>query len=165
MTAKRKTAIRREVIAESNHTDHREMPATGDLPEYDNTIERVSDMLTFKAKAAEEAFMNEPVEITIHESTDQNIEPTVFVAVNGEGGGPHKSPWLPRGVPVTVRRKIVERLARAKHVSIRTDEITNSRGERATDIKRYSALKYPFSVNHDPNPKGAAWLKSVLAEV
>lgn len=109
-------------------------------------------------------FMEEPVTIMIHESTDPNAEPMVFCAVNGDGAGEHKIPWLPRGQPVTIKRKFVAQLAKSRPTSIRSQEVVNPIGERSISYLRHSALAYPFSVIQDNNPRGAEWLKAVLAK-
>lgn len=106
--------------------------------------------------AAQLAFMEETMEVLVHESTDVNAEPIVHVAVNGI------NQFFPRGEPVAVKRKYVEILARAKETSIATQTVNTDR-DVINRINKHTALRYPFSVISDPNPKGAAWLKSVLA--
>lgn len=106
--------------------------------------------------AAHLAFMEEKMEIMVHESTDANAEPIVQVGVNGI------NQFFPRGEPVQCKRKFVEVLARARETSISTQTITTDR-DVINRINRHTALRYPFSVIRDENPKGAAWLKSVLA--
>ncbi len=141
------------------------LPSTGDLPEHGGIIDPAgSNELAKTEKLATLRFMEEPVEIMIHESTDPNAEQFVFCAVNGEGAGTHKLPWLPRGIPVTVKRKFVERLARAKPIALSTFDTTDATGALAKGLRSRRALAYPFSVIHDTNPRGASWLKGVLAE-
>lgn len=106
--------------------------------------------------AAQLAFMEERMEVMVHESTDSNAEPIVHVACNGI------NQFFPRGEPVTVKRKFVEVLARAKQTSISTQTVNTDR-DVINRINKHTALRYPFSVIRDENPKGAAWLKSVLA--
>jgi hypothetical protein len=153
--------------AEANHIDARLLPPTGDIDrDDDNRIEMISDLSTVGAKQEMLAFMEEKLQISIMESNDQlNPEPAVFVAVNGEGGGPMKSPWLPRNHVITVSRKIVERLARARTIRISTRETRDHRGELTTVVEKRSALKYPFQVVHDPNPRGIPWLTKLLNQV
>lgn len=110
------------------------------------------------------AFAEEMVTIMIHESSDPNAEKLVYLAVNGEGAGPNKLPWVQRGVPIKIRRKFVERLARAKNENVGSVERVNPLGEREVVYPKSQALKYPFSVIEDRNPNGAAWLQEVLAE-
>lgn len=142
------------------------LPASGGV-EHESVIERVSDLSTVGDKAKMMKFMEEPVEIMINESTDPNAENAVFCAVNGEGAlvvKGHRTPWIPRGVAVTIRRKFVERLARARRIGIRTDEVRDGNGDRTTAIRRSSALAYQFTVLRDENPNGSSWLRRVLAE-
>ena len=105
---------------------------------------------------AELAFNEELVEVMLHESTDPNAENPVFTACNGV------TQYFFRGEVQTVKRKFVAILAAAKEHAIRTPEYTDNQGARATKIVRTSSLKYPFSVISDKNPRGAAWLKTLL---
>ena len=84
--------------------------STDDTP----TIEPVSQN-DFKKLAAEESFMNEPVTIMIHSTTDENQAPHVIVNCNGIN-----QPII-RGVPTEVKRKYVEILARMKGDSLYPD--------------------------------------------
>lgn len=104
-----------------------------------------------------EAFMHEPVTIMIHESTDENDVDLVQVWVNGIPS------FFQRGQPTIAKRYVVERLARAKRTSY-TQTIDERLGESMNNLKPRHALKYPFSVIEDKNPKGAAWLRQILAE-
>ncbi len=106
--------------------------------------------------ASQLAFMEEVVEVMVHESTDPNAEPIVHVAVNG------MNQFFPRGEAVACKRKYLEVLARAKETSISTQTVNTDR-DVINRINQHTALRYPFSVIRDSNPKGAAWLKSVLA--
>lgn len=103
------------------------------------------------------AFNEEYVEVMVHESTDPNAENPIYTACNGV------SQYFYRGQVQRVKRKYVYILASAKEHGISTPEYTAADGSRATGIKKTSSLKYPFSIISDPNPRGPAWLKSVLA--
>ncbi len=140
-------------------------PASGSIDGVRETvIEPVADLYGFKEKAAALAFNEEILEVMISESNEQNPEHYVFLKVNGRGAMPNNVPWVPRGVPVKIARKYVERLCRAKPVNIRTVEARDMDGALTTRIHRTSALKYPFSVIYDPNPKGRAWLSNLLSQ-
>jgi hypothetical protein len=102
-------------------------------------------------------FMEEVVEVMVHESTDENAVNPIFTAVNGV------AQYFFRGTVQAVKRKYVNILASCKEHNISTPEYTAKDGSRAVGIRRTSSLKYPFSVISDPNPRGAAWLRSVLA--
>lgn len=104
------------------------------------------------------AFMEEHVLVEVQETTDENAEPMPAVYVNG------KAQYFPRGVEVKCRRKYLEGLVRAKPISIMTKvEERNSENPTNRILKR-AALKYPFRVVEDSNPRGAAWLRALLLE-
>ena len=126
---------------------------TDDTP----TIEPVSQNVDFKKLAAEESFMNEPVTIMIHSTTDENQAPHVIVNCNGIN-----QPII-RGVPTEVKRKYVEILARMKET--RYTQITpNPAAPDVSEMKSRTAFAYPFDLVEDKNPKGKAWLNNVMAE-
>lgn len=108
--------------------------------------------------AAEEAFMNEYVEIEVATTTDDNAPPMVLLNVNGTNQP------IPRGVPVKVRRKYVEVLARCKETKYRQPDRDMMNPEQGNEMLGRTALVYPFNVIADENPKGRAWLKAVMAE-
>ena len=137
------------------------MPATGDIKRED-FLDPVIEIETAPANAlsdhaAQLAFLEEKVDVMVHESADPNAEPIVETWVNGV------AQRFIRGQVQTVRRKYVEVLARAKNTNVTTKESFRN-GERGTDILKHTALKYPFSVMRDDNPKGGQWLKGVLAQ-
>lgn len=107
-------------------------------------------------EAQELLFMEEFVEVMLHESTDKNAENPVFTSCNGV------NQYFDRGSVQRVRRKYVAILASCKEHNITTPEYTAPDGSRAVGIRRTSSLKYPFSVISDPNPRGAPWLRSLL---
>lgn len=108
------------------------------------------------ADAELEAFMNEPVMVTVMSGGKDNEAPFVPVSVNGV------MQMFRRDVPIVVKRKYVERLARAKEAGY--DQTVDDRlGEKMNKLHQKHSLRYPFQVNRDDNPRGAAWLRSVLA--
>lgn len=118
----------------------------------------VVDRVLGKDKFEEEAFMNEKVTIMLADSTDPNDTELVQIGVNG------RNQFFRRGFPQTVRRCYVERLARMKRTSYSQD-LDERKGESVYNTMRpHHALKYPFTVVEDQNPKGAAWLRNLLAE-
>lgn len=132
----------------------------------DSVIAVHSDMVGFNEKAERLAFMEELVQVMIHEDQNANDDPQpyVFLSVNGEGPMPNKVPWVPRGVPINIKRKFVERLARAKRETVKSVEKVNAQGERYIEYPKHASLQYPFSVLRDDNPRGATWLTQVLSE-
>jgi hypothetical protein len=133
------------------------MPSSGRVQMPDNEIEPVEGP-SINDKVKLEAFMHEPVDVMVSESSDENAEDLVTIYV---GGVPQR---FIRGKLQTVKRKFVEGLARAKPTRINTQEFTNNQGIRDVKIRRSTGLRYPFSVMHDPNPNGPAWLRKVLGE-
>jgi hypothetical protein len=113
-----------------------------------------------QAKIERMKFMNEMVEIMVHESEDPQTPPLFQIGVNAI-----RSMWMMRGMPTVVRRCFVEVLARAKETKIRqiweTDPGTGYVTQK--DIPR-AVRKYPFSVLRDDNPKGRDWLRQILAQ-
>jgi hypothetical protein len=122
-----------------------------------------SNLSSINEKAAKLAFNEELLTIQLHGTTDANAEQMVFLSVNGVGAGPNGIPWLPRDKPITLKRKFVERLCRARPIAYGNVEKTNAQGERYIDYPKSSALKYPFSVIEDKNPLGGKWLSKLLA--
>ncbi len=105
-----------------------------------------------------EAFMNEKLTVMVHDSTDPNDDDLVHIAVNGV------RQFFRRGYPQVVRRCYVERLSRMKRTSF-SQNLDERQGEEVFNrIRPHHALRYPFSVIEDANPRGAAWLRNLLAE-
>ena len=120
-------------------------------------VETVSESRDFRQLAADEAFMNELVEVLVHSSTDENQSPHVILNCNGTN-----QPIM-RGVPTKVRRKYVEILARMKETKY--SQVTrNPAAPDQIDMIARHGLAYPFELVNDNNPRGRAWLQNVLAE-
>ena len=135
-----------------------DIPTTGSVKR-NNTIREIeveTDLSRFKDKAAELAFMAEPVEIFLHESNDPNEEPIVTVGVNGD------TKYLRRGANHTVARSYVLNLATSKPVSYSQMDGTDRNGAKTVGLRARTAMKYPFSVVQDTN-RGAQWLKQIMA--
>jgi len=141
-------------------------PNPSDIPQEGIYTPDPPEIITVSAKSGgggdkkqfdELKFNEEFVEVMLHESTDANAENPVFTACNGV------TQYFFRGQVQTVRRKYLHILAACKEHSVSTPEYTMPDGSRSTRIVRRSSLKYPFSVISDKNPRGAAWLKALLA--
>jgi hypothetical protein len=106
-----------------------------------------------------EAFFNEMLDIVVHETTDPTGIPIPQVNVNG------RNQFFLRGQKQKVRRVFVARLARMKQrrytQSIQMDP---SSGNVIQKMIPHVGLRFPFSVIHDPNPNGPAWLQQILSE-
>lgn len=138
--------------------DHpREMPSTGPARIEPPQIEMVDKPVTGdKLKLL--AFMEEEMTILVHDSTNPTDEPIPYVL----NGGQRQA--FARGQEQKVKRKYVEVLARMKRQSFTQERYKDSQGIDAIRNIPHSALVFPFSVIHDPNPRGRDWLKAILAE-
>lgn len=103
-------------------------------------------------------FMEEPVTIRLHETTDQNAENPVTVGCNGF----YATFW--RGKETTVARKYVDCLIVKEDKVSTPKQYSPQTGEMMYSIHRVAALKYPFAVVKDDNPKGAQWLRQRCAQ-
>lgn len=121
------------------------------------TVEPVAQVSDFERVAAEEAFMNELVTVMVHSSTDENQAPHVLLNCNGIN-----QPVV-RGVPMEIKRKYLEILARMKETKY-TQVTPNPAAPDVTEFRPRTGLAYPFELVEDKNPKGRAWLQQVLAE-
>lgn len=119
-------------------------------------VDPVSVSRDFGKLAADEVFMNEPVTVVVHATTDENQQNHVVVNCNGIN-----QPII-RGVPTIVKRKYVEILAHMKETKYTQHTPNPSAPDRTEMIPRH-ALAYPFDLLEDHNPKGRAWLSQVLA--
>lgn len=106
--------------------------------------------------ADEMVFMEEKVQIVVHESNDPNAENPIQVSVNG------RVQFIWRGEEIWVRRKYVERLSRARSTSYKQD-LTNAEPTQYNVLHGRTALVYPFAVRQD-SPAGQKWLRNLLAE-
>lgn len=138
-----------------------EMPISGSLDAMrrpDQYVEPVTDLCNFKDKAEALAFLEEMMIIRIHETGDPSAEPVVELGING------RKVFIRRGEDVIVRRKYVEQLLRAKPESINTRYVRNGDGDVKNMIDKTRALKYPFSIIRDDNPKGRGWERKIRSE-
>ena len=117
------------------------------------TVERVHSVSKEKLELLQ--FMEDVLTVMVHQSTNPLDEP--FPEVWNDG----ICQRFQRGVEMKIKRKYIEVLARAKKTGYAQEELPNRAG--FANIPS-TALKYPFSVLQDPSPRGAAWLKSILAE-
>lgn len=118
--------------------------------------------------AAQLAFNEEPITIRIERSAEKFAPLVVDCWCNGKGaevliqGRWVETAYLPVGMPVTTKRKYVEILARSKIDSVQTKVEDRDSEKPRNVIERFTSSKSPFSVLEDKNPKGAAWLNSLV---
>ena len=145
-----------QTLAQPNALD---MPTTGPLSQMvraDQDIVIAQDMPTMDDYAKELAFMEEIVEVMVHESQEENPDLIVDVYCNGV---PQR---FIRGIPIKVKRKYVEILANARTERMKTNVVRE--GDNVYNrINKHTALRYPFNMN-DENPRGQAWLRGLLGK-
>ena len=93
----------------------------------------------------------------VHTTSDQNAEQVFELFNNG------RREVFTRGETKTVARKFVEILATRKPTTYTQKKKRDEDGIMHEVQVPTTALRYPFSVLHDPNPKGADWLRYTLA--
>lgn len=113
------------------------------------------------------AMGEDPVLIEITPSSEENA-PTSYPAwVNGKGAEVFLNgqwlpvTYLPVGVAITVKRKYVEVLARAKTDHIKTVHDEANVALPRNTIQRTTSAVANFTVLEDPNPRGPAWLAEI----
>ena len=120
-------------------------------------IETLAESGDFSQELASEVFMNELLEIEVSTTTDENAPPWVMLNVNGVAQP------IRRGYPIKVKRKYVEVLARMKETKY-TQMTPNPMEPENIVMDPRTGYVYPFTVLHDPNPRGRGWLDHIKAE-
>lgn len=113
-------------------------------------------------------FQEEPVTIILNPSAEKNA-PTAFpVWVNGKGAEVFQNNqwmeigYLPVGRPLTIKRKYIEVIIRAKLDAVTTqhDDATVERPHNR--INRSTSAVHSYSILEDKNPKGRAWAQEMI---
>lgn len=152
-------ALSRTQDAELRPQDRpRDMPSTGPARLDAAEIETAQDGPGFKDRADLLAFLDEECEVIVAKTNDPNADPCPGFWVNG------RSQYFPRGVRVKCRRLFVEKLARTATTTYQQEEYLDGKGNRAMRNIPTTSLAFPFTVVHDPNPRGHAWLENILGE-
>lgn len=128
------------------------------ITETEHTVDPVSLNKDLKEIVDDEKFAEEVLTVYLFPTTDANAPPYAIVSVNGERA------VIPRSRPCKVKRKVVEVLARMKETRYSQQESAPGMEQTMDSLRGHTALVYPFSVSHDPNPRGAAWLENILME-
>jgi 6-phosphogluconate dehydrogenase (decarboxylating) len=103
------------------------------------------------------SFMEEKITIRLERTSEKNAPAFIDVGVNG------RTEWLEKGKSITIARKYVDVLARCKSDFIETIAPNAESGEIVNRLMRNTTSKHPFTVIHDPNPRGYDWLTGALA--
>jgi hypothetical protein len=124
----------------------------------DNIIPEIDTRPVNDEKMAMLAFFNEDVAVRIATTADKNADQVFEITVNG------KINLFRRGEKKTVKRYVVDHLARMKQTTYTQQEVVAADGTKSIANIPTTSLKYDFSVEHDPHPRGKDWLRAVLAE-
>lgn len=162
-------AMHRPVIARHDQEQEAEVPrmsveipglhqSLDSMRRPDQMVEPVTDLINFESHAAHLAFLEELLIINVAETADPNMENPVVLGINGR----NVAIW--RGQDTIVKRKYVEMLLRAKPETIRTRQERNGEGDVKNHIDKMRALKYPFSIVREDNPRGKAWARKIRSE-
>lgn len=122
----------------------------------EGVIDQVSELHFGHDQIELEAFMNEILTINVHPGPKGSLK-TVTPNVNGIN-----QPII-RGANSKVKRKYVEALARTRTETY-TQRQANPSDRASLQMVPESIIDYPFSVIHDPNDKGRAWLEGIIKE-
>lgn len=133
------------------------IPATGKA-EVISESELVVTTNLEKNYADQLAFLEEPVEVMVAEPQDEKESNLVQLFVQG------RSQMIIPGQPIVIKRKYLEVLARAKQIRYKpVVKINDLTGAPVNMMIPRLVLRYNFSVIQDKNPKGAEWLRRILA--
>lgn len=140
----------------------------GDLVDRDPEIVIVDPALMTNDYQDELAFMAEWLTIRLEPSSQENAPDTFAVWVNGRGaevmvnGRPMVWTHLPVGQEITVRRSVVEIIARSKTMRVQTDRTPNLEAQLRNITTRNVSQTQPFSIISDPSPRGRAWAAEMI---
>lgn len=118
---------------------------------------------------AELAFYEEPLTIIINPSTQRNAATIFENWCNGRGAEMLlHGQWqiirdLPVGRPITVKRKIVEHIIRARVMNLQTMHEEPPVPSPRNEIYRQSTPAHSFSILRDDSPRSQAWLEMAYA--
>jgi len=137
----------------------RVMKSTGPAREaLEDAYIQVVDRPLDQEKLAMMAFMEEPVTVHIHSVSDPKEAQIFPIGNNGQ------TEIFKRGETKTVKRKFVDILASRKITTYTQERRQNAQGIFEDVQIPHSSLIYPFSVVRDAHPRGADWLRAVLAQ-
>lgn len=147
-----------------------EQPAAiiGDLIDREPDVIVADPGLMTKDYEDELAFMADWLTIRLEPSGAENAPDTFPVWVNGRGaevlinGRPLIWTHLPVGPEITVRRSVVEIIARSKTMRIQTSHSGDPFVQLQNKTSRNVSQTQPFSIISDPSPRGRAWAAEMV---
>ena len=142
-----------------------QMPPILDHANYEGDIILVDSTIADKDYLNELAFMEEAVTIRLEPSSDRNAAMAFPVWVNGkpaevfQNGRWYEVGYLPVAQVITVRRKVLENIIRAKIDTIHTN--VSDGNDPNNVMQRFTSPVHSFSIIEDRNPKGPAWVTEI----
>lgn len=158
----------RELLHSANTRTDQPDPILGDLDDREPDIVIADPGLLTKAYEDELAFMSEWVTIRLEPSGAENAPDTFPCWVNGRGAeiliNDRPVIWthLPVGPEITVRRSVVEIIARSKTMRVQTPQSPDLAVQLSNHTSRHVSQTQPFSIIHDPSPRGRAWAGEMI---
>ncbi len=158
---------RQELHSESLTIEQK--PDISDDPaDYDGDIVLVDAAQLTKDYEAALAFMEEPVTIRLQPSAEKNAAMALPVTINGkpaevfQRGRWEEVGYLPVNRTLTVKRKVLEVIIRAKVDTINT-LIDNPESDNPNNrVSRFTSPLHSFSILEDKNPRGADWCAEMM---
>lgn len=156
---------KRELHSESMPIEQRR-PLEGDVIMDASEIVRADASIMNDDEIQSLAFNEEPITVRLDPSSEPNAPDSVYCAVNGRGielWAEKLKRWVewkyaPIGHTFVTKRKYVEVLARSKVDRIVTDYDEPGVARPVNRVRGNTTGYQNFTIVHDPNPKGAAWL-------
>ena len=111
------------------------------------------------------AFYEEPLMVMINQSSHKNAASIFENWSDGRGAEMQiNGKWviikdLPVGEPITIKRKIVEQIIRARVMNVQTIHEEPPISSPRNQIVRNSSHVHSISILRDDNPKGREWLE------
>jgi len=102
------------------------------------------------------SFMEDVMTIRLEKTGEKNAPKWHQFSVNGV------TEWVQPGMPWKLKRKYVEVIARAVPWDIQTETGSPQDEHPKNNLVRNPRSRFPFSVIHDPSPRGAEWLTKIL---
>ena len=157
---------RQELHSDSLPNPEQRPPVTDDPSTYEGDVV-LTERTHQQAYLDELAFMEEAVTIRLEPSSDKNAATAFPIWVNGkmaevyQNGRWDEIGYLPVGRTLTVRRKVLEVIVRAKVDTVHT-EIRDMDSERPNNVaQRFTSPVHSFSILEDRNPRGPAWVQEL----
>lgn len=144
-------------------------PIIGDVKNEDRDSEViVTDTPLNKDYLDALAFGEDPVTIILNPSAEKNAATAFPVWVNGKGaevfqnGRWDEIGYLPIGRSLTIKRKYLEVIIRAKLDAVTTVHDDATVEKPINRINRSTSSVHSFSILEDKNPKGGAWAQEMI---